>query len=290
VRFARLVAGGSHTCGLTADGEAYCWGEGYSGMLGDGDTASASTPQPVAGGHRFIELVSGSNANCGLTAKGEVWCWGHMVNTRWGEFVPRLSSGGVTFRSVFLGSGNFPCGVATDDRTYCMHSGWAQWEPTLLPGAEHLTLARIASSWASTCGVATDGAVYCWGNLDAGSGAVQFHQLAGAGGFVDLVAGWEYFCGRRAGGDYACWGKNTWAVWARDEPDFSDVPIPMGFPTDLTLVQITGVGDYHQCGREASGRTYCWGLRRIDLGSGEPPEEFGTQPVPRPVRRVRGLL
>ncbi|NBT27376.1 MAG: hypothetical protein EBT09_12695 [Actinobacteria bacterium] len=34
--FTRLSAGGSHTCGLTAIGIAYCWGRSEWVQLGDG--------------------------------------------------------------------------------------------------------------------------------------------------------------------------------------------------------------------------------------------------------------
>jgi hypothetical protein len=39
---------GWHTCGVTADHRAYCWGLNYSGALGDGTTTNRPTPVPVA--------------------------------------------------------------------------------------------------------------------------------------------------------------------------------------------------------------------------------------------------
>ena len=47
--FERMTTGGMHTCGLTTDGQAYCWGANATGQLGSGsDGESHSTPQPVA--------------------------------------------------------------------------------------------------------------------------------------------------------------------------------------------------------------------------------------------------
>ena len=47
--FTSVSAGEYHTCGVTTDSAAYCWGNNANGELGDGTTQSASFPQRVAG-------------------------------------------------------------------------------------------------------------------------------------------------------------------------------------------------------------------------------------------------
>ena len=47
-RFQSIAAGYYHTCTLTTEGKAYCWGQGGSGQLGNNSTADSSTPLAVS--------------------------------------------------------------------------------------------------------------------------------------------------------------------------------------------------------------------------------------------------
>jgi alpha-tubulin suppressor-like RCC1 family protein len=46
--FTQIRTGASHTCGLTSEGLAYCWGYNGYGQLGDGTTTDQHTPTLVA--------------------------------------------------------------------------------------------------------------------------------------------------------------------------------------------------------------------------------------------------
>ena len=94
--FASLTANGGNTCGLTAGGVAYCWGDNDYGEVGNGTTGpnrGVTLPAPVAGGLVFASLAVGAFHTCGLTAVHAVYCWGY-------NFYGQLGDGTTTDRSV----------------------------------------------------------------------------------------------------------------------------------------------------------------------------------------------
>ena len=84
VTFMSASAGFFHACGLSAVGEAWCWGTNFYGEVGDGlagtdfaSNISHPTPIKVVGGHSFNFLSAGKLNTCGITTAGETWCWGY---------------------------------------------------------------------------------------------------------------------------------------------------------------------------------------------------------------------
>jgi alpha-tubulin suppressor-like RCC1 family protein len=116
LRFTSLSAGGvsvsgDETCGLTASGDAYCWGE-----------QSQSTPTLVPGGYSFSGIFMGDGTTCGITGSG-VYCWGVVYWTGGSQNtvttpVAAPSLPGVTFQSLAGGDGFF-CGRSTTNGLYC---------------------------------------------------------------------------------------------------------------------------------------------------------------------------
>lgn len=100
--FRQVSAGeGSHTCGVTTAGAAYCWGTNYYGALGHGPTASSTIPLEVFGALVFTTISAGYAHTCGVTSGGATYCWG----ANWGG---QLGIGSVT-PSFFAGCGGNPC-------------------------------------------------------------------------------------------------------------------------------------------------------------------------------------
>jgi alpha-tubulin suppressor-like RCC1 family protein len=127
---ASFAAGGHYTCGLTAAGAAWCWGDNTFGALG-AVTAETNSPTPVAvgGGLSFVSLGAGGGHTCGLISGGTLYCWG-------GNLLGQLGS-----------TTNF--GTSTPS-----------YSPSAVSG---LTLAAIAINAAHSCGVTAAGQAWCWG-------------------------------------------------------------------------------------------------------------------------------
>lgn len=157
LRFVQLAAGGRHTCGLTADGAAWCWGDGRRGQLGNGAKAASAVPVRVTGDHVFETIDAGFGHTCGLTAGGAAWCWGQ--NDYGNNGVERLAS-----QWCLEGTTIYYCNTA----------------PVAVSGG--LSFRQLAVGGYHTCGVTTAAVAYCWGEnttgeLGTGTSFAPYHEV-----------------------------------------------------------------------------------------------------------------
>lgn len=78
-----VTVGKEHACALDPKGQAFCWGGGKKGELGDGRNLSSSVPVPVSGGRAFRGIAAGFHHTCAITAF-EIWCWGDNFSSQLG--------------------------------------------------------------------------------------------------------------------------------------------------------------------------------------------------------------
>ena len=265
--FKQISAGVDHSCGVTPDNRAYCWGVNRDGQLGDGTTGTRLTPVAVAGGRRFRQISAGNHHTCAVTPGDVAFCWGSslygVLGTGSGStLTPARVAGGLRFRQVSAGFSH-TCGATTDERGYCWgnNANYQLGKGTAGPGSStpvavvgdlefrqvfagsgyiSPSSSDIAPDHALTCGVTLNDRAYCWGS---GAGSATPVRI-GDRRFPRISAGTQG-CGITAAGGLYCWsllGLNQ---------------VPGGGRRFLS-VSVSGIGA-HTCVVGTDNRAYCLG-------------------------------
>jgi len=286
--FVAVDAGGARTCGITADGAAYCWGENLQGRLGVGTTTDfQQSPAPVTGGLSFVTLSVGGAHTCGVTAAGAAYCWGANVFGELGDATtidrssPVLVEGGMIFTEVSPG-GAHTCGITAAGAAYCWgHNEYGQLGdgtttdrsvPGLVAGG--LSFTTVSAADHHTCGLTATGAAYCWGyngmgQLGDGTKTDRSSPVLVAGdlSFTVLRSTIAYqTCAVTAAGAAYCWGINGVGQLGDGTTTNRSSPAPVAGGLNFASVS---TGYFHTCGISVAGVTYCWGDNgNFQLGDG----------------------
>jgi alpha-tubulin suppressor-like RCC1 family protein len=169
-RFVSIASGSAHTCALTLDRTALCWGNNSLGQLGDGTTTNRIAPTLVSGGISFQSVDAGEPWTCGLSVAGKAYCWGGLQGIGVSP-TPHLYATPQNFTSISVGSFH-ACALTADGSAYCWGNNQfgqlgdssvvSRTDPT--PVAGGLRFTSISAGVAHTCGKTNDGSVACWGS------------------------------------------------------------------------------------------------------------------------------
>ena len=291
---ARIVTGGRHTCLLSSDGRAYCWGGNDRGQLGTGGSGRVSTPTPIATAQRFTVVAPGLAHSCAIDADGAAWCWGENDHGQLGERTttahdtPTLVAEVHRFRTIVAGA-EHSCALDTNGAAWC----WGANDAGQLGGADAKDrsapvavaagrrFVSLDAGWNFTCALDARGQAFCWGDdrdgqlgdggsLDRRSPAAVQGRLA----FMSISAGNAHACGVTTGGDTYCWGANGGGQLGDGSTTARSAPTRVGGET--RFVSVT-TGAVHSCALTAAGEAFCWGRNTYgQLGDG------GTQETPHP--------
>ena len=280
VDWARLDAGRGPTCGLTTTGQAYCWGYGGRGAVGDGQFIDQQIPTAVGGGLTFSTIETGGWMSCGLTTAGAAYCWGEeggvgFVNSSVPDTaLPAAVSGGLVFTSLTVG-GLHSCGLNAAGAAYCwgygisgqLGDGGFVSSRDPVPVSGNLVFTELSAGWEHTCGVTVNGQAYCWGNNTHGMLGTGDKitvalpaQVASPDSFIAISAGAVHSCGIVAGGAAVCWGANHDGQMGTGSADSgSTTPVPVAGGLNFMQVSAAIVDDHFTCGVTTGGDGYCWG-------------------------------
>ena len=242
-----LAGGGAHTCVLTLDGAAECWGQSAGG---------GATNQPGP----YFAITAGSQYTCALTLDGAADCWGHngvgQAEDYPGPYKAISAHGSVTCALTMAGaadcwgangwggaddqpgpfvavnSGNHSCGLTPTGAVDC----WGRndfGQAVDQPGP----FVAIGVGDAHTCALSPTGTTDCWGINGSGEATDQ------PGPYEALTVGGSHACGLTASGAADCWGTNS-----SGQADDQAGP----------FVAISG-GNDHTCALTVAGAVECWG-------------------------------
>ncbi len=289
-----IAATRRHTCGLHTDGSLFCWGSNLSGEVAAPGGGPVTAPQNITGS--WIEVATGEDHTCAIKSDNSLWCWG--ANTE-GQLGVVTGTGDMSMHQVpaswlhVAAGSNHTCGIQMDNALYCWGAGdngelgtgaAIKVDPMPLPVGD--AYAKIVAGDGSTCALRSDGRLRCWGSNVAGGlgdSTTSDRNVPVAVGndatdWVDVVAGYEHVCGRRADGSLWCWGDNSHGQLATPAVGaLSSMPTPIdGGPTWLTA----GLGEFHTCAITTDHNLYCAG--------GDGFSQLGDAPAHRTPTQVPG--
>jgi alpha-tubulin suppressor-like RCC1 family protein len=125
-----------HTCAIASDNQAYCWGAGSNGRLGNNSTTNSSVPvavytSGVFSGKTINQISAGYYHTCAVASDNQAYCWGRNDYGQLGNISTTNSSVPVTV-----------------------------YKPDVLINK---TIDLISNSTYHTCVIASDNQAYCWG-------------------------------------------------------------------------------------------------------------------------------
>jgi alpha-tubulin suppressor-like RCC1 family protein len=283
---------GDHTCGITVDREAFCWGDNARGELGDGSTTDRLRPTAVAGTMTFVGITTGGDQTCAWTPDYRSFCWGangagqlgdgsttdRLVPTPVIAAIPPAPNVTTELGPTRISAGaNHTCADSLNNVLYCWGAndqgqlGDATTVSRLFPTAS-VTLVRakaLSVGATHTCilaqnsGSVTEGDVYCVGKNDQGQlgdgSTADRNELTKALGprLLAISAGENHTCGIAVDTRLMyCWGDNHFGQLGTGNP--ADATSPAQVSGGLAFLAVSA-GTGHTCGLTVKAEAYCWG-------------------------------
>jgi alpha-tubulin suppressor-like RCC1 family protein len=189
-----LSGGVEHACAISdTSQQLYCWGDNYSGQLGDGTKNDSSVPLQILRPALAVSVTDNVTCAIGVARPDEtrsLLCWGYNY---YGQ----------------LGNGS---NVDSANPVVVL-------DPTGMSSLKNIVAVSVGEF--SACAIDSDGHAYCWGFNgygQLGDGIrnnstlpVAVKSPDGSGQLEDVVeisTGYRHACARKSDGTVLCWGKD----------------------------------------------------------------------------------
>jgi alpha-tubulin suppressor-like RCC1 family protein len=267
--FTKVAAAGGFSCGLSADGGIYCWGDNPLGELGNGTTAPETRPTQVGTATDWIDVDAHTIEGCGIRSDHSMWCWGFGNTGQLGDgtTVTKLiptevisDKPGIGWKAMALGR-QHACAIHDDGSLACWGLDRVTGESVTAPVAVDSNTDWTAISTGTVrCGLrGMPGLLYCWGKAsggDLGLGEITSQATpaqVGTDTWKAIAVGYNNTCGIRSDGALLCWGDNP---SGRIALQYGSTPRQIGTATDWQAVSLASTSII---GLRA-GTAYAWGV------------------------------
>lgn len=278
LRVTQIVGGLSHTCAITAEGAAKCWGYNNNGQLGDGSTNQRTTPVQVAGLTSGVtSIAAGQRHSCAVHA-GVAKCWGYNSENQLGDGTtterrspqPVINTLMTAPVSVYTYNAH-TCATTSDGKAFCWGlnnfgqlgdtSTTNRSSPVAMTLMADVSVKQLALGMQHTCALTTANQTYCWGKNDRGqlgNGTTADNRARGNAieGFTSIASGSIHVCGITGAGGLSCWGGNTHGQVGDGTMVVKPRPTII---SSIAGVQQVRAGDLHTCALTTGGAISCWG-------------------------------
>ena len=287
-----VLAGGNHNCAVKTDHTLWCWGNNFSGQLGDGTTTNSPVPVQVSGhATDWAAVTAGQDDTCAVkTDRHRVVLGSQQLRPARRRHHHRQPGPGSGQRARHrLGRRHrrrgttrarkrpaAPCGAGETTATASSANGTTTDSPVPVQVSGHATdWATVTAGQDYTCAEKTGGTVWCWGVNSSGQlgdgtttdSPVPVQVSGHATDWAAVTANWAHTCAIKTGHTMWCWGDNGFGQLGDGTTTNSPVPVQVSGHTPDWATVSDGLG--HTCAEKTEGTVWCWGWN-IDgqLGDG----------------------
>jgi hypothetical protein len=277
LRAISIAAGLGRTCAIDPDGQAWCWGSGTGGTLGNGSVADSSYVVPVRvaqpAGVQFTEITAGLANTCALASTGVVYCWGNPV-TNGTSFVIRSTPVAVPSGATFAALGGLSpydlgtagCAIDASGAPWCWGSG--RLTPTPEPAPPSLVQFALADY--AACARTASGQVWCRAGNHAGDDTLALVTQPGVT-FQWVDTDDVQACGISTIGQMLCWNPGV------------RVPTIVPHASTVHFTSVAVSGPETVCAVATTGVVWCKGSNNGgQLGDGTVTPRSTLAPVLQP--------
>ena len=239
--FSQVSGGLYHTCAVLSDNKVKCWGYGYPGQLGNGNTSNQPTPVEVTGISTATQVSAGYYHTCAVLSDNKVNCWGdggygQLGNGSTLDQTTPVEVTGISTATQVSGGRYHTCAVLSDNKVKCWGYGYpgqlgngnTSNQPTPVEVTGISTATQVSAGYYHTCAVLSDNKVNCWGDggygqLGNGSTLDQTTpvEVTGISTATQVSGGRYHTCAVLSDNKVNCWGDGSYGQLGDSQDTYS---------------------------------------------------------------------